>query len=208
MRERRAPGKNERRPVIDTGTIVQRDSSPVVSRGPIRRRPIGGRPVGGGTVGGGMGRSAPVRRGGGGGFVRILLFLALLGGGYYALGIYREKIVEMVPQAYSILKAIGIEVGEPLGFGLAIESRADRVRDENQQWVIYVRGKITNKTDRRISVPRLQITVKSRNARDIVWTALPDLTSLAPGQETTFQSRYSTPFALIDIRSQVRFVNR
>jgi hypothetical protein len=200
MRDRRQRAKPEKRSVVDVG---YRGDGPVVSRGPIRRRPVAATPAARGTW-----RSAPVRRGRGGGFVRLLIFLALLGGAYYALGIYREKIVEAVPQAYPILKAIGIEVSEPVGHGLFIESRADRVRDENQQWVIYVRGKITNKTDRRLAVPRLQITVKSRNARDIVWTVQPDLASLAAGQETTFQSRYNTPFALIDIRSQVKFVNR
>lgn len=203
MRDRRPRAKPEKRPVIDTRSIIQRGSGPVVMRGPIRRGTIGA-----GTLGGARGTAGPVRRGGGAGFLRLLVLIVLLGGAYYALGIYREKIVAALPQAYPILKAIGIDAGEPIGYGLAIESRADRVRDENQQWVIYVRGKITNKLDKRVTVPRLQITVKSRNARDIVWTVPPELASLAPGQETTFQSRYSTPFALIDIRSQVRFVIR
>lgn len=201
MRDRRAKG--ERRPVVDSGSVVQRGSGPVISRGPLRRGPFDR-----GQIGGGMARSGPVRRGGGAGVVKFLIFLALLGGGYYAAGIYREKIVEALPQAYPVLKAIGIEVAEPLGFGLTVESRADRVRDENQQWVIYVRGKITNKLDRRAAVPRLQITVTSRNARPLVWTVLPEMASLAPGQETQFQSRYNTPFALIDLRAQIKFVNR
>jgi len=203
MRDRRARGNEAKRPVIDSGSVVQRGSGPVIARGPFRHGPIRGGPIQGDSV-----RGGPVRRGGGAGAVKFLILLGLLGGGYYAAGIYREKIVETLPQAYPVLKAIGIEVAEPLGYGLSVESRADRVRDENQQWVIYVRGKITNKLDRRTAVPRLQITVTSKNARPVVWTLLPELASLAPGQETAFQSRYNTPFALIDLRAQIKFVKR
>jgi len=188
MRERRARAKNDKRPVVDFGSVVQRGSGPVIARGPVR--------------------GGPIRRGGGAGAVKFLIFVALLGVAYYAAGAYREKIVEALPQAYPVLKAIGIEVAEPVGFGLRIESEATRARDENQQWVVYVRGKITNTRDQRTAVPRLQITVKARNSRDLMWTIEPELRSLAPGQQTEFRSRYNTTFALIDLRAQVKFVNR
>src|ERR1043165_5439239 len=71
MRDRRPPVKNERRPLVDAGSVVQRGSGPVISRGPFRRSPIGRGTIGAGTVGGdsigGGVRSGPVRRGGGGG---------------------------------------------------------------------------------------------------------------------------------------------
>lgn len=202
MRHRRAPAKNERRPVVDSGSVIQRSSGPVISRGPLRRGTIGGDSIGGGVRGG------PVRRGGGAGVIRLMIFVALLGGAYYALGIYREKIVEVLPQAYPVLKAIGLDVQEPAGYGLTIESRADRVQDENRQWVVYVRGRITNKLDKRASVPRLQITVTSSNAQPLVWTVQPEMTSLAPGQQTAFQSRYSTSSALINMRAQVKVLRQ
>jgi hypothetical protein len=202
MRHRRPQVKNERRPVVDSGSVVQRGSGPVISRGPLRRGTIGGDSIGGGVRGG------PIRRGGGAGVIRFMIFLALIGVAYYAVGAYREKIVEALPQAYPVLKAIGLDVQEPAGYGLTIESRADRVQDENRQWVVYVRGRITNKLDKRTSVPRLQITVTSRNAQPLVWTVQPEMTSLAPGQQTAFQSRYSTPFALIDMRAQVKVLRQ
>jgi hypothetical protein len=188
MRERQRHqqrGKNERRPVIDTGRIVSREGG-VFMRGPVRT---------GGSV----------RRGGGAGMVRLIVFLAVIGAGYWALGTYRNEIVERVPQAYPILKAIGLEVEEPAGYGIEIVSRADRVQDENRQWVVYVRGRLKNTTSRRVSVPRLRITVTSSNARELTWTVEPDMSSLAPGQEMGFQTRYSTGFALRDVRARVRF---
>jgi hypothetical protein len=185
MRERRR-GKNERRPVIDTGKIVSRDGGSVIMRGPVR--------------GGG-----PVIRGGGAGIVKVIVFLAVVGAGYWVLGTYRNEIIERVPAAYPILKAIGLEVEEPAGYGIEITSRADRVQDENRQWVVYVRGRLKNTTSRRVSVPRLQVTVTASNARDITWSVEPEMRSLAPGQEVNFQTRYSTGFALRDLRARVRF---
>jgi hypothetical protein len=189
MRERQR-GKNEKRPVIDTGRIVSRGAGEsVVMRGPVRT---------GGSV----------RRGGGPGMIRLVVFLALIGAGYWALGTYRNQIMEHLPQAYPILKAIGLDVEEPPGYGIEIVSRADRVQDENRQWVVYVRGRLKNTTSRRVAVPRLQITVSASNSRDLVWTVEPELSSLAPGQEIGFQSRYSTGFALRDVRARVRFARR
>lgn len=188
MRNRKVHSKNERRPVIDSGSVVSREGGSVIMRGPLR--------------------GSSVSRGGGKGAVKFLVFLAIVGAGYWALATYRNQLVERVPAAYPILKAIGLEVDEPLGYGIEITSRADRVQDENRQWVVYVRGKLRNKLDRRAQVPRIQITVTSANSRPLVWTVEPELASLAPGQQIDFQTRYSTPFALRDLNARVGFQKR
>jgi hypothetical protein len=189
MRNKRQPhSKNERRPVIDSGSMVPREGGSVIMRGPLRGSSVG--------------------RGGGKGAVKFLVLLAIVGAGYWALGTYRNELVERVPAAYPILKAIGIEVEEPLGYGIDVTSRADRVQDENRQWVVYVRGKLRNKLDRRVQVPRIQITVTASNSAPLVWTVEPELPSLAPGQQIDFQTRYSIPFALRDLNARVGFQKR
>ena len=188
MRNRKIHSKNERRPVIDSGSVVSREGGSVIMRGPLR--------------------GSSISRGGGKGVVKFLVFLAIVGAGYWALGTYRNQLVERVPAAYPILKAIGLDVEEPLGYGIEIASKADRVQDENRQWVVYVRGQIRNKLDRRIQVPRLQITVTASNSRPLVWTVEPEMTSLAPGQQINFSTRYSTPFALRDLAARVGFQKR
>lgn len=151
----------------------------------------------------------PIRRGGSSGAIKFIVALALLAAAYIGVGAYREAIVTAVPDAYPVMRALGYDVAEPLQYGIVINTTVDRVRDENGQWVVYVRGQITNTLDRRKAVPRLQITVTASNAaRPLVWTLAPELTSLAPGQQTRFQSRYSTPFAYRDMRAKVRVVEK
>jgi hypothetical protein len=187
MRDKRARGKHEKRPVIDTGSVIARGASgSVVVRGPA-----------GGTV----------RRGGGSG-ARLLVFVAVLFGLYWIVGTFRHELVERVPGAYPLLKAIGYELEEPAGYGLRIQAEGTRTQDENRQWIVYVRGYITNTTDHRVSVPRLRITVEASNSRPLSWTVEPELSSLAPGQRIEIRSRYNTTFALRNLRTRVRFETR
>jgi hypothetical protein len=207
MRERREAREREQRPrqrqrqrpqrqAVQSTGVVSRGGGPVIAR---RDDPIIAR---------GGDRAAPVRRGGGAGIVRLLVVVGLLGAAYWALGAYRHELIERVPQSFPILKALGFEVEEPLGYGIRITSRADRVPGENRQWFVHVSGTLRNGLDKRVSVPRLRITITSRNARPITWTVVPDAITLEPGERANFSTRYATPYALLELSHRVRFERR
>jgi hypothetical protein len=185
MREKRR-GKNERRPVIDSGGVVARGGSgSVIMRGPAR----------GGSV----------RRGGGGG-ARFLVFIAFLFGLYWLVGSFRHEIVERIPAAYPILKAVGYEVEQPAGFGLRAEVlRTDRYRDETQAAYLLINGVVTNSTGERVSIPRLRLVISSSRHPDMVVTADPPQASLGPRERTRFEVRHKTGVTLFDVRVRVSF---
>jgi hypothetical protein len=185
MRDQRR-GKNERRPVIDTGSVVSRGSTgSVIMRGPPR----------GGSV---------RRRGRSG--ARFLLFVAFLFGLYWLAGSFRHEIVERVPAAYPVLKAIGYEVEEPAGFGLRAEVlRTDRYRDELQAAHLLINGMIVNTRGERVQIPRLRLVITSSRHAPITVMADPPQQTLGPRERTRFEVRHKTGATLFDVRVRVSF---
>jgi len=185
MRDKRARGKHERRPVVDSGGVISRGGGGSV----ILRGPIGG----------------PVRRRGGGG-VRFLVLVALIGVAYWLVGSFRHELVERVPAAYPVLKAIGFEMEEPPGFGLRAEVlRTDRYRDETNQAYLLINGVIANTRGDSVAVPRLRLVISSSRAPDIVVSADPPSSSLGPRERTRFEVRHRTGVTLFDVRVRVGF---
>lgn len=185
MGERRARGKHERRPAVDSAGVVSRSGSgPVIVRGPM---------------------GGPVRRGGGSG-VRFLLFVAVAGGLYVLLGSFRYELAERVPAAYPILTALGFEIAEPAGYGLHAEVlRTDRYRDETNQAYLLINGLVANTRDKRVSVPRLRLVISSSRRPDMVVLADPPATSLGPRERVRFEVRHRTGVTLFDVRVRVGF---
>jgi hypothetical protein len=185
MANRRPQAKNEKRPVIDTGHAIARGGTGSV----IMRGPTGG----------------AVRRGGGGGG-RLLVFIAVLFGLYWLVGSFRNEIVERVPAAYPILKAVGYEVDEPAGFGLRAEVlRTDRDRDQNNAAYLLINGMISNSSGQRVSVPRLRLVISSSRHPEIVITADPPQATLGPRERTRFEVRHRTGVTLFDVKVRVGF---
>jgi hypothetical protein len=152
--------------------------------------------------------TGPVRRGGKSG-IGFLVAVAVLGAAYLVIGSFRQDIVARFPAAYPALKAVGFEVSEPLGFGLALSGTVQRATDENGHWVVFIRGRVKNSLDRRADVPRILVRVRASNiAAPLAWTVEPALSSLAPGQTTDFTSRHTTPFALRDLHLSLGFTPR
>jgi hypothetical protein len=189
MARKRERGKNERRPVIDTGSVVARGASgSVVMRGPARGKTI--------------------RRSGGSG-ARFLVFVAFLFGLYWVVGSFRNEIVARIPAAYPILKAVGYEIEQPAGFGLRAEVlRTDRYRDENNNAYLLINGMVANARGERIAVPRLRLVISSSRHPDIVVTAEPPASSLGPRERTRFEIRHRTGVTLFDVRVRVGFEKR
>lgn len=185
MANKRVRGKNERRPVIDTGSVVARGGSgSVVMRGPA-----------GGTI----------RRGGRSG-IRFLVFIAILFGLYWLVGSFRTEIVERVPAAFPILKALGYEIEQPAGFGLRAEVlRTDRYRDENNNAFLLINGMVQNTRGERVTVPRLRLVISSSRHPDIVVLADPPASALAPRERTRFEVRHRTGVTLFDVKVRVGF---
>lgn len=185
MRDRRR-GKNEKRPVIDTGSVVSRgNTGSVIMRGPVRGGPVNRR-----------GRSG----------ARFLVFVAFLFGLYWLAGSFRHEIVERVPAAYPMLKAIGYEVEEPAGFGLRAEVlRTDRYRDELQAAHLLINGMIVNTRGERVQIPRLRLVITSSRHAPITITADPPQQTLGPRERTRFEVRHRTGATLFDVRVRVSF---
>lgn len=186
-RERaRRTNKHERRPVIDTGSVIARGGSgSVVMRGPAR--------------------GSTIRRGAGGG-MRFLVFVGFLFALYWVVGSYRMEIVERIPQAYPVLKALGYEIEEPLGFGLRAEVvRFDRDRDLDQAAYLLINGVITNTRGERASIPRLRVVISSSRRPDMVVVVDPPQPSIGPRERARFEIRHRTGVTLINPTFRVSF---
>lgn len=187
--------------------VVGRARTPVVMRGPaMRSAPRYGETGGVRSTG-----RNPVSRGAGKGVFRFLVLLALLGGGYWALGTYRHEIVERFPQSYRILTAIGIDVPVPVGYGINVVDgtlRVYRMRDELNEPILLVRGRLLNGTAQRLPLPRLRITVSPSSGQPVTWVYTPNETTLAPGQRLDFETRFRTSQVLRDMSARVKFEER
>ena len=185
MRDKRGRVKNERRPVIDQGSVIARGGSgSVIMRGPVR-----------GTI----------RRGGGSG-VRFLVFVAFLFGLYLVVGSFRNEIVQRLPAAYPILKAVGYEVEEPAGLGLRAQVlHFDRDRDNDQAAYLLINGVISNSRGERVSVPRLRIVITSSRHPEMAFTMDPPQATLGPRSQTRFEVRHLTGVTLINPKFSVTF---
>jgi hypothetical protein len=147
----------------------------------------------------------PVRRSSGSG-ARFLVLVGVLFGLYWVVGAFRTEIVERVPAAFPILKALGFEVAEPAGFGLRAEVlRTDRYRDENNAAYLLINGMVANTRAERVSVPRLRLVISSSRQPDIVVTAEPPQSSLGPRERARFEVRHRTGVTLFDVRVRVGF---
>lgn len=188
MRHQRR-GQHEKRPVIDTGSVVSRgNTGSVIMRGPVR--------------------GGPVRRGGRSG-VRFLVFVGFLFALYLVAGSYRHEIVEQLPAAYPVMKALGYEVEEPAGFGLRAEVlRVDRYRDELQAAHLLINGMIVNTRGERVSVPRLRLHITSSRHPPMTVVADAPQPSLGPRERTRFEVRHKTGVTLFDVRVRVSFEKR
>ncbi len=198
-------GKHERRPIIDTGGAISRGvQGSVVMRGPLRRSSLPGT-LSRGSFPGGQSRSSPVRRGGRSG-ARLLVIAAVLFMAYWLAGTYRLEILERLPASYPILKALGYDVEQPVGFGLRAEVvQVDRYRDDTQAANLLINGVLTNSRSERVSLPRLRLVITSSRHAPITVIAEPPQPSLGPGASTRFEVRYKTGVTLFDVKVRVSF---
>jgi predicted Zn finger-like uncharacterized protein len=117
----------------------------------------------------------------------------------------RADIVRVLPQTASLFAAIGLPVNLR-GLSFANVTSARELQEDVS--VLVVEGAIANKTAASIDVPRLRLAVRNQGGGEIyIWTALPDRSTLGPGETLPFRSRLASPPA--EGRDVVvRFFNR
>lgn len=114
---------------------------------------------------------------------------------FFALGIaailQRDDVVRVFPQASSAYAMAGLEVNR---FGLEFaDVTADRIFDGTTP-VLTVSGTIVNVSKRTQMVPNVRIDLRNDAGADVESALIaPEATSLAPGEQLTFNSRLDSP---------------
>ena len=118
----------------------------------------------------------------------IILSLALI---ITALVAWRTNIVRLAPQMASLYGAIGLPVNlRELVFGDV------RITKEARDGVpvLLVEGIIKSTSKHPVDVPRLRFGLRNQAGLEIYsWTAMPEHSSLTPGETQSFRSRLASP---------------
>jgi len=120
----------------------------------------------------------------------ILVLLALgLSGGYYL----RARIVTEWPGTAAVYELIGIPV-RILGAGLELANVAFTWRQADGATVIDVRGELSNRTDREITLPPLRVALSDDQDKQLSgWTFTLDRSTIAPGETILFKTEGRNP---------------
>jgi predicted Zn finger-like uncharacterized protein len=116
----------------------------------------------------------------------VAAVLAISWGAYH----YRRAVMESWPQSASLYAALGLKADQALAF-------ADcRFREtvENGRPVLEITGRIVNRTDKTVAVPKIRAVLSDDAYRSLFgWTFAPDGLTVEPGQSTRFAYRLSSP---------------
>ena len=104
---------------------------------------------------------------------------------------YRQQIVSLWPQSASVYSAAGLKANAS---GIDISDVAYHRDRQDGQSVLTVSGRLTNITDRELSVPQMRVTLSDGDGRELYhWSFAPSVLTLHPGQITKFVTRLSNP---------------
>lgn len=124
------------------------------------------------------------------GWLLLLLFIAAVGvGGWFE----RDRIVARFPQLADVYALVGAPVSAR-GPTLQLSEVATASADIEGQTVITVRGVVSNISDRKQSLPRLQAQITNASGSVLLeWTFNPPLAELDAGGSTTFETETRDP---------------
>ena len=131
------------------------------------------------------GRAAAI----GGWAALVLVIVAVLGGAFLA----RERIVDLWAPAGQLYSLIGFPVANPWD-DLEIGAPALKQMRESDSTVLVVSGEIANTSAEVREVPRLRVSLLNVRGNEITdWSFTATATELAPGDATSFTTRYRDP---------------
>ncbi len=108
-----------------------------------------------------------------------------------ALGIWRQTVVDLVPDLAGLYAVAGLPVNLR---GLEFRDVNTAETMENGVPLLVVRGTIENVTDEVVDVPRLRLAVRGTSGREIfVWTAMPSKNELSGGEALPFFAQLASP---------------
>ncbi len=116
----------------------------------------------------------------------LLFLIIILAGGY----IYRNLVVQAIPQFAIIYKVLGQEVNV---VGLDFTNVKTLLIKENNVEKLLVTAKIRNITNRQINVPAIIVNIiDADNISLNEWSIKPTLASLAPREQFEFEAQLKT----------------
>jgi predicted Zn finger-like uncharacterized protein len=133
------------------------------------------------------------------------LALLLMAASGAALLVWRERVVELLPQSAGLYAAVGLAVNLR---GLAFENVRSAEEMHDNVPLLIVEGTIVNVSARTVEVPRLRFALRNEQGIEIyAWTAQADSQTLSAGETMPFRSQLASPPS--DGRDiVVRFFNR
>jgi len=120
----------------------------------------------------------------------ILVLVALgLSGSYF----FRARIVAEWPGTAGVYELIGIPV-KAVGAGLELTNVAFTWGQAGGATVIDVRGEVSNRTDRDITLPPLRVALSDDQGKQLSnWTFALDRSTIAPGETIVFKTEGKNP---------------
>ncbi len=122
----------------------------------------------------------------------VVLVLAGLAGGAW---LFRERLVEALPQLEDVFDSIGIPAA-PLGYGLMFREVTSDLVDRGNGQMLVVRGFIANDSERDRPVPFIRLALFDRTGAVLDQiVAEPPQATLEPGQTIGFRIQADNPSA-------------
>ncbi len=120
----------------------------------------------------------------------ILVLVALgLSGSYF----FRARIVAEWPGTAGVYELVGIPV-KTVGAGLELTNVAFTWGQAGGATVIDVRGEVSNRTDRDITLPPLRVALSDDQGKQLSnWTFALDRSTIAPGETIVFKTEGKNP---------------
>mgnify|MGYP005751668221 FL=1 len=133
------------------------------------------------------------------GWVLLLALTAAVVAGAY---VFRDRIVEAVPQTERIYALVGLS---PNPTGLELLSPYFERSMKNGEPVLTVFGEVVNVSTRTVSVPPIRVSLRdAANAEVFAWTKTLDQPELVPGATASFATSIANPpLEAVDVRIEI-----
>jgi hypothetical protein len=183
-RERRDPPPEPRGRGFDPGPSLRHDDIAFETKddAPPAQSPARGR---------GRERPEPRKSGGMAAYAGLLALVLFAGAAVWGVLGFREQIVSAAPWTASLYEPAGYKVNAR-GLDFADISYAREI--DNGVTVLAIRGQIVNVSDREVPVPKVRVTVRDADKRDLYqWTFEPETQKLNPRGRAPFATRLESP---------------